>query len=157
MSKSVKKRHLIKSFMFVMLCLCVGCQMSADKSQPSIGMQMSNAQSQKAGMEMVSSGVMADIYTVYMDELKYSAGVDKRNSVIYISTQDDKFRTSEGLGMGADLQDVLDHSTVGLVKEAGWAYYVKLESGWNAAFIVGTTMTEEDPPLEAKVSWFFKR
>jgi len=107
---------------------------------------------------MIASAQAWPYEEVLISGIKYGVAVNKTTGkVAYVSTQDSKFKTPEGLSVGATLEQVLATGAEKPWGEPGWAYHAKLPSGWSAAFIVGRGMT--DGPLQptSKVSWFFKR
>jgi len=76
-------------------------------------------------------------YRVDFRGVEYVAGVDAAHRIRYIETNDPKFRTREGLRVGATLGDVLAAGGREPVYEAGWGRWSLLQSGWCAFFEPG--------------------
>ena len=106
---------------------------------------------------MTSASSFNYSYNITVDNIDFFMAVDKDNKIIYIGTTDKNFITSEGINIGSTLQDVMNVSEKSMIKETGWAYYVPLPSGWNAAFTEGEEMTGEEPSEKSNVKWLFKR
>lgn len=70
--------------------------------------------------------------------------------VVYKATKSAAFRSPEGYGTASTYRDVKNISK--LEGQPGWAYYVKLPSGWNAAFDF-----HEKPKNDSKILFFFKK
>jgi hypothetical protein len=106
---------------------------------------------------MISSATIAKAYEIRRNDIVFRIAVDEANRVTYISTSDPAFSTDEGISMASSLRDVKQITDSALKKEPGWAYHIRLPSGWRAAFVVGGTMTDAEPDDRANVSFFFKR
>ncbi len=104
-----------------------------------------------------SSSSSSRLYKIKYNRIKYNYGVNRQGIIDYIDTVDPKFKTQEGFSLSTTLREILDKTGFELIKEVGWAYYIKLKLGWNAAFIVGRTCTEKFPNDNDKVKFFFKR
>ena len=102
-----------------------------------------------------SSETVPGVLVVYNMNF-YILGVEK-NVVVYIYTDDPIFCTDENLKIGSTLVEVYNKTQYELRKDRGFAYYIKLPSGWNAAFAEGSYNTNNEPKYNSKVKWFFKR
>jgi hypothetical protein len=106
---------------------------------------------------MAASGSFLAKYILRVDSIEFVLGISPEGHVKYISSSDQKFVTDEGLRIGDSWLKVKNISNSELVKETGWAFYIPLQSGWNAAFVIGESMTEGSLSEESQVGWFFKR
>ena len=117
-----------------------------------------NAVKLKHGLLTSSSSINSEAYTVYENGIKYVISVDKNKEINYISTMDKNFMSPEGIRVGNSLQQVLNVAdSKNINKEFGWAFFVKLPSGWSVAFTQGKTVTEGKLKNIAEVKWLFKR
>ena len=93
--------------------------------------------------------------------IQFKFAVDPDEILIYIITDDPHFRTPEGLGVKASLNDVLAAGGHSVINEEGFHRYSQLPSGWYAAFpnsphnSLGLPFFET--PTELKVTSFFRR
>ena len=106
---------------------------------------------------MISPSQYSKAYNVYCQNISYNIAINDLNKVIFISTQDEAFVTSENLMIGKLLSDVQSISKNKIITESGWAFYIPLESGWNAAFVEGKSMTSRMLKEDSKISFFFKK
>jgi len=108
-------------------------------------------------LTMTAGGNFSEAFDFMVNRVSYTLAVDGAGAVTYISTADKGFTSPEGATVGDTYQTVKKLGTSALVCERGWAFYLPLPSGWNAAFVQGYTMTEGDLSDGAKVKWFFVR
>ena len=73
-------------------------------------------------------------YNVLVKGIKYEIGVDSEKTIAFISTSDENFSTPENIRVGMGLMEALQISHADMLIEKGWASYLTLKSGWNAAF-----------------------
>lgn len=107
---------------------------------------------------MTASGGMQPSFEAEFEGIEFTVCTGyKSKRISFISTSDERFKTSEGIAINDTLQKVLETSQGELIKERGWAFFVKLKSGWHAAFVQGQGATEGELLPEAKVSFLFKR
>lgn len=106
---------------------------------------------------MISPSQFVVGYKVFCEGIHYDIGLNSENRVCYISTNDTAFTTNEGLRIGNTLSDVKEVSNQKITKELGWAYYLKLNGGWHAAFVEGESMTDEPLSEDSEINFFFKR
>ena|SRR5687767_7157294 len=125
------------------------------KSEPQLGMKLPFKRS-STDLRMTSSGSLAPAYEVEHEGLEFTICAYKDKLVHYVDTDDPNFRTPEGITAGESLKNVLEISKGELIREQGWAFYVRLKSGWNAAFLQGDA-TEGELSPDAKVRFLFKR
>ena len=64
--------------------------------------------------------------------------------------------TKEGVHVGQSFSDVQRVEGMRVVAWPGWGYVVELPSGWNAAFFLGSSMTEREPVAEDAVAQLFR-
>ena len=107
---------------------------------------------------MTGSGGMEPSFETEFEGINFLVATGHESKRIsFISTTDKRFQTGEGIRIDDTLQKVLETSKGEIIKERGWAFFVRLKSGWNAAFVQGAEMTEGELPPGAKVSFLFKR
>jgi hypothetical protein len=108
---------------------------------------------------MTASGGLQPSFEAEFEGLKFTVCTAdyKSKRISFISTTDKRFRTDEGVAVGDTLQKILETSRGEVINERGWAFFVRLKSGWNAAFVQGYEMTEGELLPEAKVAFLFKR
>ena len=131
----------------------------AVKAEPRLGEKISGYPKWGNFLLMTASGGLQPAYDVRYDGVHYTVATDQDRKVIeYVSTGDPAFRTPEGLAAGDTLERVLAAAAGAVVsRERGWAFHVRLPSGWSAAFTQGRSMTEGELPPSARVCFFFKR
>ena len=64
--------------------------------------------------------------------------------------------TREGVHVGQSFADVQRVKGMRGVAWPGWGYVVELPSGWNAAFFLGSSMTDREPVAEDAVAMLFR-
>jgi hypothetical protein len=107
---------------------------------------------------LISSSQFWPYFDKTIDGIKYSIAYNPDTKTItYISTQDPLFKSPDGYKIGDTFSTFNDDLRKKIIQETGWAYFIKLPSGWNAAFIQGSTMTDGNLEDNAKLKWFFKR
>ncbi|MBK9321317.1 MAG: hypothetical protein IPM91_22635 [Bacteroidetes bacterium] len=67
-----------------------------------------------------------------------------------METKDYNFQTTEGVSVGMPLNNIKIITNSDLRIELGWASFLSLNSGWNAAFDLETDSS-------STVRWLFKR
>jgi outer membrane protein assembly factor BamB len=100
---------------------------------------------------MVSSASLLPLANMEIDNIKFELGIDDKNKVKYIQTNDPDFKTDKNIFVGmkfSDMQKTI--GTIDVLQELGWGYFAELPSGWNAAFM-------QEPGDDSKIEWFFKR
>jgi len=111
---------------------------------------------------MIASGQIAPQDRIVGKGLDFDVALDELNRIIFISTKDPTFRTPEGIGPQATLEEVLAHGGSPVIYETGWAHYSMLPSGWCAGFY-GASYNEKGlqlfqaPASRSKVDFIFKR
>ena len=109
------------------------------------------------GSSAFLAGVAQQSWTghrVAFHEVEYVAGVDMARHIRYIETNDPRFRTREGLRVGATLGDVVAAGGREPVYEAGWGRWSLLQSGWCAFFAASSASDPAGPP---RVLSYFRR
>ncbi|MCD4653651.1 hypothetical protein K8T06_06915 [bacterium] len=116
---------------------------------------------------LTSSSSFDPCYDVVIRDLSFNVAVQSSdNTVVYISTSDPDFSTSEGYRVGTPFEPGMVDNGMELNQERGWGCFTPLPSGWNAAlsspesesFKNGEWIDCEDrlvSPLT--IGWFFKR
>jgi len=92
--------------------------------------------------------------------IKFFLATNDGERICYISTQDPKFKTPEGIHVGDTLKDVLGAGGSMPIEETSWAYYSELPSGWCAQYpgIPGLGKFDGGPPeSDSKVVKLFLR
>ena len=105
---------------------------------------------------LMNSGSMQP-YTTVKIKNSYFDIVMSLSDTIYISTTDTTFQTIEGYKVGTLYSELNEEIKQKIVKESGWAYFAKLNSGWSIAFCIGNSCTDQNPSDSSRVSWIFKR
>lgn len=101
---------------------------------------------------LVKAGKMSKKYVVVSDNISYGISLDANKNIEYIETSDLSFKTSENLSVGMELKEINNAVIEKINTERGWAKYILLKSGWNAAFDFNATITPT-----SKILFFFKR
>jgi hypothetical protein len=105
---------------------------------------------------MVSPAQFQGEWIWVFDGVKYSIGVDDRETVQYLSTSSTEVVTKEGVRVGQPCAELQRIEGVRVVAWPGWGYVAELPSGWNAAFFLGPSMTEREPVSEDAVAMLFR-
>jgi hypothetical protein len=111
-------------------------------------------------MLMTGSGGIQESTDFLFKGIRYVVAVDGEHQVSYIHSDDPRFVTPEGLTVASTLEQVLATGAKTPLKEPGWAYFTRLESGWSAAFCLpgqGDSATGAPPTASTKVAFFFRR
>jgi hypothetical protein len=133
---------------------------SRDNVPPKLGDRIDMPKN--ANTLLIASAQMSPSTKLLRGAISYDVAVNDSNKIIYISTDSPTFRTPEGLGPGATLEQVLAGGGKPVVYETGWAQFSILPSGWCAAFY-GSSSDDSlkgifnPPSLSSKVSYYFKR
>lgn len=104
----------------------------------------------------INSSQCSSFANVYFRNAVFELAWDKDNKLVYISTSDTNFITEENIRINMTLKDIRKTQNSEILKMQGWGFYVKLNSGWNAAFCVDNTCTGRDIFDSDKVKWIFK-
>ena len=96
-------------------------------------------------------------FSISIDEINYSIGVNEIGLIDYVITSDSNFSTSEILKIGDTYKKVQGLTEKEVVVLIGWGYYIELPSGWKAVFTQGDTMTEGELKYNSKIKFFFKQ
>jgi hypothetical protein len=102
-------------------------------AEPTLGALLPVSDAQSSGF-IVGGAQSWSAYRVVFHDVEYTAGVDPSRRIRFIETNDSRFRTREGLRIGATLGDVLAAGGRSPVYEAGWGRWSLLQSGWCAFF-----------------------
>lgn len=104
---------------------------------------------------MTDSAEMLPSYRLSIGTISYTICIDA-HGIDYISP-DGPFKTPDGVAVGCTLAQVTEIAKATPIKRLGWAYYVPLPSGWNAAFAASRDDPTTDPlPKDARVCFLFK-
>jgi hypothetical protein len=161
------KLFIAVSLVFCLLCGSVETYNQTQNSNPAIklkdapelGDKLPLKKSVKSSELLITgSGGFAPSYEVEYKGIKFTVTAGKDKRITFIDTTDINFKTTEDIAVGDSLQKVLKASPdEKLVRERGWAFFVRLKSGWNAGFVQGREMTEGELSPDAKVAFLFKR
>jgi hypothetical protein len=116
-------------FLFVFLVLLFACVSAVSEQPPNIGSKFKKSwRSKESGLCMTSSAQLDPCVERVFDGIKYSIayGTDTHR-VTYVYTDDEKFRTIDGLKVGDSI--AVSRDTV--VGEPGWQSYAPATgNGW---------------------------
>jgi hypothetical protein len=126
------------------------------KSEPEIGMRLPT-KPRPTRLLVTGSGGVEPAYEVEYRGVEFTVCAYRDMLIHHVSTSDTRFRTPEGIAVRDSLRKVLEVSKGKVVKEPGWAFFVRLESGWGAAFTQGESMTEGELAPDAEVSFLFRK
>lgn len=135
------------------------------KALPAIGEKLTPPEPSRF-MTMASPSQLYESHLVAVDGAVYDLGLDREGLVRFISTSDPQFRTPEGLKTGDSLAAVRVFAAEKMRVAGGWARYIPLTSGWNAAIALrgeGDALARVVPdsgeaePDDGYVSFFFRR
>jgi hypothetical protein len=105
-------------------------------------------------------------YTAVIDGITFTVSVHaaakRKYRVDYVFTRDPRFVTPEGAKCGDTLASLFDRNTSQLVTPSGFSAYVRLPSGWCAAFEnvefnLPGEMVEIEITSSSEIAYFFKR
>ena len=95
-------------------------------------------------------------YQIKRNGIKFNLGVNDKNTIKYIGTNDPKFKTEEAVSVGDTYDYVRKLTDNEVYKISGWAYVLDMESGWSAAFVEGENATNEELKPDSKVVFIYK-
>lgn len=153
------------SIIFVLLLIVLSCNKQKDSFPIKIGQTLDKSiiekfsidVNSKKGIQISASSILRS-YEINYNNNKFSIAVNDENKIIFISTFDKGFMTSEGVLIEkSTFNDVLKYTSKGLVIEGGWICYVPLTSGWNAVVDNSNFPHLIEIPLNRKVIYLFKR
>ena len=96
---------------------------------------------------LISSAQFSRAYSVNCKNIHYDIAVSvagQFQKVVFIATDDKAFVTPEELKINDSLANVRSVTDNEILTEPGWAFYIPLDSGWNAAFTEGESMTDNE-------------
>ncbi len=108
------------------------------------------------GYRLISPSDMAKLYKINVNNNEFEVALTKESKIRYIQTYSQDFVTDEGVKVGMTLEDVQNKVNLDVLTLPGWAFVIRFQSGWCAAFIVGDSMTEHFPDKKAEVKFLFK-
>lgn len=124
-------------------CLC----------QINIGGNFEKKRSLSEELSLVSAGSVKKVYVVLSENIEYRIALDASNVITYIETKDESFETAEGVKVNMTFNELRRAlGKVRIIDEKGWAKYVRLASGWCAAFTFEDSFNDS-----SKVLFLFKR
>jgi hypothetical protein len=115
-------------------------------AEPTIGALLPVAAAPASGFVAGGAEQSWPAYRVVFHDVEYTAGVDPLRRIRFIETTDSRFRTREGLRIGATLGEVLAAGGREPVYEAGWGRWSLLQSGWCAFFAAPSAMDVSGMP-----------
>ncbi len=150
----IQKIHTIASIL-IMLFALMGCSVSM--YLPQIGQVLPNKIKEGSfkGYCIISPADMDKIYEIKVDSVEFEVAIDEKSRIKYIQTYNETFITDDGIKVGMTYEQVQKISK-DIRTLIGWAYCIPLPSGWNAAFTVGSSMTEHFPDKDAQVKFLFR-
>lgn len=107
-------------------------------------------------LTLTSAGSIERTKRIKRNEVEFEIRIDKSGDTAFWKTADPNFKSLEGYSIGTKWQDISLKYRAQLMKQAGWAYYIKLPSDWNLAFCIGETCTNHSPHDSSEVSFLFK-
>lgn len=92
----------------------------------------------------------------------FEIATDDRHCIRFLSTNDPRFVTPEGISPGSSLEDVSNAGAESPWNEPGWAAHTELPSGWSAGFKMPNVVPYDNihfgmPTAQSRVDWVFKR
>ena len=105
---------------------------------------------------LTSSSDLEQSYETTLNGIRYSIAIDENKRITYIGSFDPDFKTEEGYSIKTTFKEIFT-SINKIELEPGWAFYVPLRLGWNAAFKLSKAGAESKPKDDDKVGFFFKR
>lgn len=106
---------------------------------------------------LISSSEISDNCTDHtIDGVKYTICYDDSNKVRFKSTEDTGF-SFESIKINMKLSEVINITNNKLIIERGWAAYVPLKGGWNAAFNLDPKKDYHELTQDSLVSFIFYR
>jgi len=123
---------------------------------PSLGDRV-QCELKENGMLIVSSAQIAHTCDVFVNAVTFTLGSTDGEHVSYISVDNPRFRTPEGVSVDSTFDQVMAAGGSAPRPEPGWAFFATLPSGWKAAYSSGQTGTERPPAGGSKVQWLFRR
>ena len=86
---------------------------------------------------MIMAGKQSPAYQFLFFGVRYYFSVDANSRVDFAYVDDPGCILHDGIGVGDSTEKVLKLTGRKAIKENGWAFYIPLFAGWNAAFIQG--------------------
>ncbi len=128
------------------------------KAFPTIGDLLADSviQTSNNRMQLASSSQFSPSTTITHQGLFFDLAWDKEGRLTYLSTTDSSFMTEEKVKLNMTLNEIIKIQDVEILSMPGWGYYIKLESGWFAAFCVDSTCTGRELTVNDKVKWIYK-
>jgi hypothetical protein len=105
---------------------------------------------------LISSADIEELFAFELEGCQFELALDESNRVKYVGTSDTNLVSVEGVRIGTILGEAARLAGSQVIYEPGWAVYVPLRDGWNAACGV-----EDRPPdsLQPRLEtmYFFRR
>jgi hypothetical protein len=105
---------------------------------------------------MTSPAQFSPAIFISVDSIGYILCVDHLDSVCQISVHDTSFVTPEGVKIDMPYYEASKFASQKTSCSAGWGWVMPLPSGWNAAFFVGDSGTDNFPDSTHPVGWLFR-
>jgi len=125
----------------------------AIRELPAVGEQLATPLPKSKTFVLASPSQIYDSHKMTADGIVYTLGVSREGVLRYLETQDESFATPDGVSIGMRLEDLERSFGSPILNEPGFAYFVRLPSGWNAAFYD----LHGNMPPNATVSLLFQR
>ena len=118
--------------------LFFSCAIKNEKSEKNIGIKV-----------MIPSGKIIHAKKVIDSNITFIYGIDEKDNVIYVSTNDSKFKI-QNYNLNNTFGDIsLNMKDMKYIP--GWGYYIKIDNIWYAGFNF-----KSKPRQTSKIEWFFK-
>jgi hypothetical protein len=105
----------------------------------------------------VRSGEKSLAYRFSFYGVRYFFAADTSSHVTFIYVDEPGYNLHDGIGIGDPAEKVMKLTGRKAIKEDGWAFYIPLFAGWNAAFVQGRSRTDGELYADTKVAFLFKR
>lgn len=155
---SMSIKYCISITICLIIILVASCSNSLTINKIKIGMKITKeiAKSPTGVSLLTSHSNFAPTYEITIDGIMYTIAINEQKKIIYIDTIDPNFKTEEGFCMKTTFKEIFA-TTNQIKKEPGWAFYIPLKSGWNAAFKISRSESESKPQDNDTAICFFKR
>ena len=107
---------------------------------------------------VTGSGGLINYYLTKIANIEFDLGINNQGIVQYIGTNDENFITQENLKIGDSYSKIKSINSSEPLYEPGFAFFVKLNSGWKASLKVENFDEEFDKSdLNREIVFFFRK
>jgi hypothetical protein len=146
----------MRNFIFFISSLLICSTCSSSKQDLEIGASLPSDAKNTGSRILVAPAQFLQAFDVTRDDYVFTVCPDQNNRIVYISPTQDNFTTPEGVKIGSKYISILNEVQDSAQVFPGWAYVLKLPSGWNVAFVEGENMTDNPLRDDSEVSFIFK-